>query len=591
MPQSMHGPGSHVAAADQTTDPDGGLGADAEALILSLGVTVGDRLDGRYRLDRVLHTTGPAITWLATDEKLNRPNRIHLLRSDQPRAEAFMAAARAAAAMADNHFVQVLDAVPDEGLYYVITEWLHDGHTLGEVLSGGPVPVTEAVRITTELARAITEAHDQGLAHLRLSPKTVLRTDTGEVKILDLCLAAALTGTVSRDPLGTDLSAIGELAYALLTGRRPQQPEPVPPSELRSEVTPQLDDVILRILGDGPAGPQFQTPVEVADALAQLPRPRYEAPLPSTPQTAPLRHQQTTVMPALPAGAARTTAMPQVAPSYQPTSPRPTAHGGAPARPSSYDEDEYRPRGGGSGAGHGGSRGSDHGGGGGGRNSSALIGIGGLAAVVAIALLAYTMFNGSSSKGNQNAGNTSTSNSQTSTTGSSQAPASSDITAASVSIYNSDPTSSEGQLLNNQIGDKGWVTNQYCGDEATFNGNPKGTGLIFDLGSVKTISNATVTIGTAGAAMEMWTANSSVTAVPAVAGGQPPTGFTKSASADPGSTTVALKAGSPVSTRFVLIWFTKPLPAVPNPNPQITCAHGSSSRYGDSIMSVKFNAS
>src|SRR5258707_10839786 len=122
MPQSMHGPGSHVAPADQTTDPDSGLGADsanAEALVRALGVSAGDRLDGRYRLDRVLHTTGPAVTWLATDEKLNRLSRIHLLPSDQPRAEAFMAAARAAAAMPDNHFVQVLDAVPDEGLYYV----------------------------------------------------------------------------------------------------------------------------------------------------------------------------------------------------------------------------------------------------------------------------------------------------------------------------------------------------------------------------------------------------------------------------------------------------------------------------------------
>jgi serine/threonine protein kinase len=590
MPQSMHGPGSHVAAADQTTDPDGGLGADAEALILSLGVTAGDRLDGRYRLDRVLHTTGPAVTWLATDEKLNRPNRIHLLRSDQPRAEAFMAAARAAAAMADNHFVQVLDAVPDEGLYYVITEWLHDGHTLGEVLSGGPVPVTEAVRITTELARAITEAHDQGLAHLRLSPKTVLRTDTGEVKILDLCLAAALTGTVSRDPLGTDLSAIGELAYALLTGRRPQQPEPVPPSELRSEVPPQLDDVILRILGDGPAGPQYQSPTEVADALAQLPRPRYEAPLPSTPQTAPLRHQQTTVMPALPAGAARTTAMPQVAPSYQPAPTRPTAQG-APARPSSYDEDEYRPRGGGSG-GHGGARGSDHGGGGGGRNSSALIGIGGLAAVVAIALLAYTMFSSSGSKGNQNAGNTSTSSSQASTGGSSQAPANANITPTAVSIYDEDDGSEgKGYLLSNQIGTKGWVTSQYCQNYATHHGSKKSTGLIFDLGSAKAVSNATVTIGTAGAAMEMWTADASVTSAPAPSGAQPPSGFTKAASADPGTTTtVTLKAASPVTTRFVLIWFTSPLPAVPTPDKTITCAHDDGNRYGDSMMSVKFNA-
>ncbi|MEY9927177.1 hypothetical protein ABH926_001802 [Catenulispora sp. GP43] len=591
MPQSMHGPGSHVAA-DQTTDPDGGVGADAEALILSLGVTVGDRLDGRYRLERVLHTTGPAITWLAADEKLNRPNRIHLLRSDQPRAEAFMAAARAAAAMADNHFVQVLDAVPDDGLYYVITEWLHDGHTLGEVLSGGPVPVTEAVRITTELARAMTEAHEQGLAHLRLSPKTVLRTDTGEVKILDLCLAAALTGTVSRDPMGTDLGAIGELAYALLTGKRPQQPDPVPPSELRSEVSPQLDEVILRILGDGPAGPQFQTPTEVADALAQLPRPRYEAPLPSTPQTAPLRHQQTTVMPAMPAGATRTTAMPQVAPSYQPAPPRPASHGsghGGSQRPSSYDEDEYRPRGGGSGGGYGGSRGS---GGDGGRNSSTLIIVGAVAAVVAVALLAYTMFSGSGSKGNQNAGNTNSTSAPPSTGGSSQAPADANITPAAVSVYDEDDGSEgKGYLTGNQIGDKGWVTNQYCQAYATHSGSQKSTGLIFDLGSAKSVSNATVTIGTAGAAMEMWAADPSVTAAPSVVGGQPPADFKKIASADPGSTTVTLKASAPANTRFVLIWFTKPLPAVPTPDKTIHCAHDDGNRYGDSIVSVKFNAS
>jgi hypothetical protein len=573
-----------VAAADQTTDQDGGVGADAEALILSLGVTVGDRLDGRYRLERVLHTTGPAVTWLAADEKLNRPNRIHLLRSDQPRAEAFMAAARAAAAMADNHFVQVLDAVPDDGLYYVITEWLHDGHTLGEVLSGGPVPVTEAVRITTELARAMTEAHDQGLAHLRLSPKTVLRTDTGEVKILDLCLAAALTGTVSRDPLATDLTAIGELSYALLTGKRPQ-PDPVPPSELRPEISPQLDEVVLRILGDGASGPQFQTPTEVAEALAKLPRPRYEAPLPSTPQTAPLRHQQTTVMPA--ATAAATTAMPQVAPSYQTAPQRPVGHG-APARPSSYGQDDYRPRGGGSG-GHGGSRGASAGDGG--RNSSALIGIGGLAAVVAVALLAYTMFSGGGGKSGANAGSPSSS-SQATSASSSAAPATADIAYTSASIYDSDDgTEGKDYIANGQISSKGWSTRQYCQNYATHSGNPKNTGLIFDLGSAKTIANATVTIGTQGAGMEMWAADSSVTAAPAPVAGQPPAGFKQVATASADSTTVTLKADSPVSTRFVLIWFTKPLPATPTPDKSIHCAKDDGNRYGDSIMSVKFNAS
>jgi hypothetical protein len=100
-----------------------------------------------------------------------------------------------------------------------------------------------------------------------------------------------------------------------------------------------------------------------------------------------------------------------------------------------------------------------------------------------------------------------------------------------------------------------------------------------------------VTIGTAGAAMEMWTADPSVTSAPSVSAGQPPAGFTKVASADPGSTTVTLKAGSPTSTRFVLIWFTKPLPAVPNPDlTHIKCGKETGNRYGDSVMSVKFNA-
>jgi len=565
-----------VAAADQTTDPDGGVGAEAEALIRSLGVSAGDRLDGRYRLERVLHLTGPAVTWLAADEKLNRPSRIHLLRSDQPRAEAFMAAARAAAAMADNHFVQVLDAVPDDGLYYVITEWLHDGHTLGEVLAGGPVPVQEAVRITTELARAMAEAHDQGLAHLRLSPKTVLRTDTGEVKILDLCLAAALTGTVSRDPLGTDLSAIGELAYALLTGKRPQA-QPIPPSELRPEISPQLDEVVLRILGDGTAGPPFQTPIAVADALAQLPRPRYEAPLPSTPQTAPLRHQQTTVMPASSAVRA-TAAMPQVATGYQAAPPRPTSHGGhgGSSRPSAYDDD-YQPRSSRSGGGSGGA--------GGGRSSSMMIIVGVLAAVVAIALLAYSMFNGGKGKGGPNANGSSASVSKSASTGGSSSAAGGPVTPANIAVYDGDD-SSEGKdgVAGVLSGSGRWSTLSYCQDYGTKSLKPKaGTGLVFDLGSAHQITDVTVTVANVGGSMQMLVGDSSAAFPPAEVERAAPDHYTKAAEAEVSGTTVDLKPSAPVSGRYVLVWFTK-LAKEPVPNTKI-CP----TTYANAISAVKFN--
>ncbi|HEY3478083.1 MAG TPA: hypothetical protein VGL02_04205, partial [Streptomyces sp.] len=187
-------------------------------------------------------------------------------------------------------------------------------------------------------------------------------------------------------------------------------------------------------------------------------------------------------------------------------------------------------------------------------------------------------------------GGKATTSSAPATTGSSSAPPATGVTAAAVSIYNSDSTEAEGQLVNNQIGDKGWFTNQYCSPTPTYNGDPKGTGLVFDLGSAKSVTSATVTIGTAGAAMEMWTADPSVTAAPAVVSGKPPAGFTHVVSTDAGTTTVTLKADSPKTTRFVLIWFTKTLPAVPNPDlTKIKCGKETGNRYGDSIMSVKFN--
>ena len=595
MPQSMHGPGSHVAPAEQsgsagnmdTTDPNGRTGEDTDALIRALGVTAGYKLDGRYRLDRVLHPTGPALTWLATDEKLNRLTRAHIMRSDEPRAQAFMEAARAAAAMPDNHFVQVLDAVPDEGLYYVISEWLHDGRTLSKVLAEGPLPVAEAVRISIELARAMAEAHEGGLAHLRLSPKTVLRTDTGEVKILDLCLAAALTGTVSRDPLGTDLTAIGELAYAMLTGRRPQA-QPAPPSQFRPEVTPQLDEAILRTLGDPSAGESYRTPTEVAEALSKLPRPRYTDNLPSTAQTAPLRHQQTQVMP-----------LDQRPPQFGPPPQRPEPRQESRQEPRQERRPEPRPApsSSGAGGGHGGSHrpapvrsyadDDDYAFGGrdGGNGKNLKLGIGAVAGVAAVAVLAWSLMShgtGAKPSTTGTAGGTGAPTTSGTTTGAVGGP----ISVHAATVYDAD-NGTEGQsgIASLAAGGPGkWSTSSYCQNFGTQNNKKKpGTGIIFDIGTATPIGTATVGILTAGADVEMWTGDTA----PTVKAGATPDGFKKVASTTTSATSFDLKPDNAVTARYVLIWFTT-LPAE-NPSHPLKCAAGDGhSSFGDSIVSVKF---
>jgi hypothetical protein len=163
------------------------------------------------------------------------------------------------------------------------------------------------------------------------------------------------------------------------------------------------------------------------------------------------------------------------------------------------------------------------------------------------------------------------------------------ITPVGVSVYDSDD-GSEGNGSAKQLleGTGAWQTNQYCQDYATSEGLPKSTGLIFDLGAATRFGDVTVSVGIPGANLEMWTADESNTASPGIRPHQPPAGFTKAAGAADTGTTVVLSPAHTVTTRYVLVWFTRTLPAVPNPDASIHCAHSDGHLYGDSITAVRF---
>jgi hypothetical protein len=158
-----------------------------------------------------------------------------------------------------------------------------------------------------------------------------------------------------------------------------------------------------------------------------------------------------------------------------------------------------------------------------------------------------------------------------------------------VAVYDSDD-GSEGLALAAKVltGTGQWETRQYCQTFATYRGLQKSTGLVFDLGAATRIAGATVSIGLPGADMEMWTADTSVTGMPDVRPGQPPAGFTKQASVNAATSTVVFTADHPITTRFVLVWFTHRLPAVPNPDRSIHCLHDDGNLYGDTITKAVF---
>nr|WP_157168304.1 protein kinase family protein [Streptomyces typhae] len=267
----------------------------------------GHKLARRYRLEECVTRLDGFSSWRAVDEKLRRAVGVHLLPADHPRARSVLAAARSAALLGDPRFVQVLDAVEENDLVYVVHEWLPDATELTALLAAGPLEAHDAYQLVSQVTQAMAAAHREGLAHLRLTPSAVLRTSSGQYRIRGLAVNAALRGITSEAPQRTDTEAIGALLYASLTQRWPYDNDAygmsglpkdiglIPPDQVRAGVHRGLSELAMRALvNDGATAsrqePACTTPDDLVKAIAELPRIRPPEPA----FTAPPEYQRTT---------------------------------------------------------------------------------------------------------------------------------------------------------------------------------------------------------------------------------------------------------------------------------------------------------
>ncbi|QNA74289.1 serine/threonine protein kinase [Streptomyces sp. So13.3] len=249
----------------------------------------GHKLARRYQLEECVTRLDGFSSWRAVDEKLRRAVGIHLLPADHSRARQVLAAARSAALLGDPRFVQVLDAVEENDLVYVIHEWLPDAAALSDSLAAGPLEPHDAYQMVSQVSQAMAAAHREGLAHLRLSPGSVLRTGSGQYRIRGLAVTAALRGLKSERPQREDTEAIGALLYASLTRRWPYEEDAygltglpkavglVAPDQVRAGVHRGLSEIAMRALvNEGATASREEspctTPEELARAVAGLPR-------------------------------------------------------------------------------------------------------------------------------------------------------------------------------------------------------------------------------------------------------------------------------------------------------------------------------
>ncbi len=262
-----------------------------------------DQIVGHYRITEKLGSGGMGVVFRAVDTRLGREVALKFLPADLTRDESakerFIQEARAASSLDHRNICTIHDIdETDDGRLYICMA-CYDGRTLKKRLESGPLPVVEAVRTASEVARGLAQAHARGIIHRDIKPANVFVTTDGGVRILDFGLAklagregltdaGTAVGTaayMSPEQAGgdvdhrTDIWSLGATLYELLAGTTPFRgdnpqgmvhsiltADPPPLSILREEVPPEIERIVARCLQKNPDR-RYPTASALADAL------------------------------------------------------------------------------------------------------------------------------------------------------------------------------------------------------------------------------------------------------------------------------------------------------------------------------------
>src|SRR5262249_52286543 len=154
----------------------------------------GSRL-GPYEILSALGAGGMGEVYRARDAKLNRHVALKILPDvfspDPDRLARFTREAQVVAALNHPHIAAIYGFEESQGVQALVLE-LVEGPTLSERLTGGSIPIDEALPIARQIAEALEAAHEQSIIHRDLKPANIKLRHDGTVKVLDFGLAKVL---------------------------------------------------------------------------------------------------------------------------------------------------------------------------------------------------------------------------------------------------------------------------------------------------------------------------------------------------------------------------------------------------------------
>lgn len=271
-----------------------------------------NRTLGDFRLLRLLGTGGMAEVYLAEQVSLKRSVAVKILTGDyldgknDTLLKRFEQEARAAGGLSDPNIVQVYMIGSDDGLHYIVQEYVQGQNLSQWFKRNGPPDFLTGLKWMKQVAAALKTASESGVVHRDIKPENIMLTRSEDAKVTDFGLAqlneptqkmnltqaGTTMGTpwymspeqIQGEPLDyrTDQYAFGVTCYHMFAGEPPfagknsvsvavqhLKDEPAPLNSQRRDLPEAMCRVIHRMMSKRPDD-RFASPDALQKALDEL---------------------------------------------------------------------------------------------------------------------------------------------------------------------------------------------------------------------------------------------------------------------------------------------------------------------------------
>lgn len=254
------------------------------------GSMVGRTFNNRYELTERVGLGGMAEVYRAQDNVLGRTVAVKVMlpqyAADPTFTKRFRQEAASAANLQSPYIVNIYDWGLDDETYYIVMEFLKGTDLKTAIQERGVINQRKAAEIGSQIAQALSVAHEGGIIHRDIKPQNIMIQPDGNIKVMDFGIARAGDAGLSQTAtvLGTahyvspeqaqgkeltgasDIYSLGVVLYEATTGKLPFDGQdavsvavkqvneiPAAPSTINPNIDPNLEAIIMKALEKDPA--------------------------------------------------------------------------------------------------------------------------------------------------------------------------------------------------------------------------------------------------------------------------------------------------------------------------------------------------